>query len=65
MTAPCTSVTCPRRETCNRHAPGGRYGTDYSHGPWFEPDHCFWWQPGCVDTRPSERVASLYAGGWP
>lgn len=64
MTAPCTSVTCPRRETCSRHAPGGRYGVDYSHGPWFDPDHCFYWQPR-PQQKPRDRVGSLFAGGWP
>ena len=62
MTAPCTSQTCQRRETCNRHAPGGRYGTDYSHGQWFEPDHCFFWRPREAHRPSRTSMGTVYGG---
>lgn len=40
----CNAPACPRAATCARHDQDATRAVDYSHGHWFDPWHCFFWE---------------------
>ena len=53
----CNAPACPRAATCARHGPDAKRAVDYSHGHWFDPWHCFFFDalPSTTEARRNQK----------